>query len=143
MSGFSAIIVGIFLGSLGLLHSVTSLQDSGLGGGTVAHFEPQVAILCDAGIHGQEAYHPQYMTEQGRWQTDLTSKATCLKDKMDILDYCKKMYPKRDITNIVESSHYLKIGSWCRVGSTTGSQTRGKCKTARWVKPYRCLGKCI
>lgn len=51
------------------------------------------------------------------------------------------MYPKRDITNIVESSHYLKIGSWCRAGSTSGSQTRGKCKTARWVKPFRCLGK--
>lgn len=31
------------------------------------------------------------MTEQGRWQTDLTSKATCLKDKMDILDYCKRV----------------------------------------------------
>lgn len=52
-----------------------------------------------------------------------------------------QMYPKRDITNIVESSHYLKIGSWCRVGSTVGSQARGKCKTARWVKPYRCLGE--
>lgn len=52
-----------------------------------------------------------------------------------------QVYPKRDITNIVESSHYLKIGSWCRAGSTTGSQMRGKCKTARWVKPFRCLGK--
>lgn len=51
------------------------------------------------------------------------------------------MYPKRDITNIVESSHYLKIGSWCRTGSTVGAQARGKCKTARWVKPFRCLGK--
>lgn len=52
-----------------------------------------------------------------------------------------QMYPKRDITNIVESSHYLKIGSWCRAGSTPGSQARGKCKTAKWVKPFRCLGK--
>ncbi|KAJ8979479.1 hypothetical protein NQ317_000355, partial [Molorchus minor] len=49
------------------------------------------------------------------------------------------VYPKRDITNIVESSHYLKIGSWCRAGSTIGTQSRGKCKTARWVKPFRCL----
>lgn len=57
----------------------------------MSHFEPQVALLCDAGVHGQEAYHPQYMTEQGRWQTDLSSKATCIKDKMDILDYCKKV----------------------------------------------------
>lgn len=57
----------------------------------MSHFEPQVALLCDSGIHGQEAYHPQYMTEQGRWQTDLDNKASCLKDKMDILDYCKKV----------------------------------------------------
>lgn len=70
-----------------------ALQDNGglSGGGAVSHFEPQVALLCDTGVHGQEAYHPQYMTEQGRWQTDLTSKASCLKDKMDILDYCKKV----------------------------------------------------
>lgn len=67
------------------------LQDSGLSNGPVAHFEPQVAILCDAGIRGQEDYHPQYMTEQGRWQTDFTSKATCLRDKMEILEYCKKV----------------------------------------------------
>lgn len=76
------------------------------------------------------------MNEQGHWQTDLSYKSTtCLKDKMDILDYCKKVYPKRDITNIVESSHYLKVGSWCRTGGTSA----GKCKTARWVKPFRCL----
>uniref|UniRef100_A0A1Y1MPM3 Amyloid-beta-like protein n=3 Tax=Neoptera TaxID=33340 RepID=A0A1Y1MPM3_PHOPY len=122
-----------------LLSSSLALQDGGSASSAVSHFEPQVALLCDTGVHGQEAYHPQYMTEQGRWQTDLSSKATCIKDKMDILDYCKKVYPKRDITNIVESSHYLKIGSWCRSGSTTGSQVRGKCKTARWVKPFRCL----
>lgn len=74
--------------------TLQALQDGSLGGGSVSHFEPQVAILCDTGIHGQEAYHPQYMTEQGRWQTDLTSKATCLKDKMDILDYCKRVSNK-------------------------------------------------
>ncbi|CAG9836546.1 unnamed protein product [Diabrotica balteata] len=70
------------------------LQDNGgLGsssGGAVSHFEPQVAMLCDSGMHGQEAYHPKYMTEQGEWVSDLYSKATCYKDKMDILNYCKK-----------------------------------------------------
>ncbi|XP_057663566.1 amyloid-beta-like protein isoform X1 [Diorhabda carinulata] len=138
------IICAIFTLS-GILDDVTGLglQDNGgLGsanGGAVSHFEPQVAMLCDSGIHGQEAYHPKYMTEQGEWFSDLYSKATCYKDKMDILNYCKKVYPKRDITNIVESSHYLKIGSWCRAGSSSAAQTRGKCKTARWVKPFRCL----
>ncbi|KAJ8958349.1 hypothetical protein NQ317_005285, partial [Molorchus minor] len=71
-----------------------ALQDnnglSGGGSGAVSHFEPQVAMLCDVGPHGQEAYHPKYMTEQGEWMSDLYSKATCFKDKMDILNYCKK-----------------------------------------------------
>ncbi|KAF4523548.1 hypothetical protein B566_EDAN011996 [Ephemera danica] len=42
------------------------------------------------------------------------------------------VYPKRDITNIVEASHYLKVPNWCKVGQR-------KCKVSRWVKPYRCL----
>lgn len=70
-------------------------QDNGGGlgnnGGAVSHFEPQVAMLCDSGMLGQEAYHPKYMTEQGEWFSDLYSKATCFKDKMDILNYCKKV----------------------------------------------------
>lgn len=121
------------------ISTITAHQDNGgLIGGAVSHFESQVAMLCDAGPHGgQEAYHPKYMNEQGNWVSDLTSKVSCFKDKMDILSYCKKVYPKRDITNIVESSHYLKIGSWCKVGSAAAQN--GKCKTARWVKPFRCL----
>ncbi|KAK6634025.1 hypothetical protein RUM44_004632 [Polyplax serrata] len=99
-----------------------------------AHFEPQVAILCETGSGSGkgQAYHAQYMTEQGKWATDVNSKVTCLKDKMDILDYCKKVYPKRDVTNIVEASHYLKVPNWCKVGHK-------KCKVSRWVKPFRCL----
>ncbi|XP_065093680.1 amyloid-beta-like protein isoform X3 [Ochlerotatus camptorhynchus] len=55
---------------------------------------------------------------------------------MDLLDYCKKVYPGRDITNIVESSHYQKIGGWCRQGALNSA----KCKGAqRWIKPFRCL----
>lgn len=46
-----------------------------------------------------------------------------------------KVYPKNDITNIVESSHYVKIGNWCKMGYN-------KCKHTDWVKPYRCLGEC-
>lgn len=129
-------VIGIILGILDRIKGL----DPNLGStGAVSHFEPQVAILCDASPRGQEAYQPKYMTEQGEWASDLRSKAVCLKDKMDILNYCKMVYPKRDITNIVESSHYLKIGSWCRAGATPGAQSRGKCKTARWVKPFRCL----
>lgn len=49
-----------------------------------------------------------------------------------------QVYPGRDITNIVESSHYQKIGGWCRQGTTNTA----KCKGAqRWIKPFRCLGE--
>lgn len=98
----------------------------------VAHFEPQIAVFC--GSDKQQVYHSQYMTESGHWATDLNNKATCLKDKLEILDYCKKVYPKRDITNIVEASHFQKVSNWCKVGHK-------KCKGSHseWVKPYRCL----
>ncbi|KAL1138515.1 hypothetical protein AAG570_008578 [Ranatra chinensis] len=88
-------------------------------------------MLCNP-KSGDQPYHSQYMTESGRWATDLTHKVTCAKEKMDILEYCKKVYPKRDITNIVESSHFVKITNWCKVG-------HAKCKHTDWVKPYRCL----
>ncbi|XP_045536834.1 amyloid-beta-like protein isoform X2 [Papilio machaon] len=95
--------------------------------------EPQVAVLCDAG----SSYHPQYMSAAGRWTPDLTTKPhNCLKDKMEILDYCKKVYPSHDITNIVEASHYVKVSNWCKLGSSNAA----KCKVTRWVKPFRCLG---
>lgn len=94
-----------------------------------SHFQPQVAILCN----GKQKFHNQYMDEAGRWVSDPDDKASCTKDKLEILEYCRKVYPKRDITNIVESSHYFRIENWCRVGGAA------KCKTTRMVKPYRCL----
>ncbi|GBP37870.1 Amyloid-beta-like protein [Eumeta japonica] len=94
--------------------------------------EPQVALLCEAGA----TYHPQYMGAGGRWTPDLTTKPRyCFKDKMEILDYCKKVYPSHDITNIVEASHYVKVSNWCKLGSSSAA----KCKVTRWVKPFRCL----
>ncbi|KPJ12149.1 Beta-amyloid-like protein [Papilio machaon] len=76
------------------------------------------------------------MSAAGRWTPDLTTKPhNCLKDKMEILDYCKKVYPSHDITNIVEASHYVKVSNWCKLGSSNAA----KCKVTRWVKPFRCL----
>lgn len=52
--------------------------------------------------------------------------------------FALQVYPGRDITNIVESSHYQKIGGWCRQGALNAA----KCKGAqRWIKPFRCLGE--
>lgn len=98
-------------------------------------WEPQIAVLCEAG----QVFQPQFLSEEGRWITDLNKKtlsSTCLRDKMDLLDYCKKVYPSRDITNIVESSHYQKIGGWCRQGAMNSAKCKG---VHRWIKPFRCL----
>lgn len=53
-------------------------------------WEPQIATLCEAG----QQYHPQHLSEDGRWTTDLSIKTpatTCLRDKMDLLEHCKKV----------------------------------------------------
>jgi amyloid beta A4 protein len=91
------------------------------------HFQPQVAMLC-----GKQKFQNQYMEESGHWVSDADPSAICTKSKQEILDYCRKAYPKRDVTNIVESSHYFRIENWCRVGQK-------KCKGTHIVKPYRCV----
>ncbi len=101
------------------------------------HHDPMVAMICPekVGDKMNRLFHNKYMTADGKWSTDFDHKATCRQDKVEILEYCKKVYPDKDINNIVESNHYVKIGNWCKLGRT-------KCKSpGRWVKPYRCLGK--
>lgn len=58
--------------------------------GASPRWEPQIAVLCEAG----QQYHPQHLSEEGRWTTDLNIKTpgtTCLRDKMDLLEHCKKV----------------------------------------------------
>jgi amyloid beta A4 protein len=94
-----------------------------------------VAMICP-GKQGTDnrLFHNQYINPtDGKWTTDFDHKATCRQDKVEILEYCKKVYPDQDINNIVESNHYVKINNWCKLGRT-------KCKgPSRWVKPFRCL----
>jgi amyloid beta A4 protein len=55
-----------------------------------SRWEPQISVLCEAG----QQYLPQYLAEDGRWTTELSVKVpgvSCLRDKMDLLDYCKKV----------------------------------------------------
>ncbi|KAF4523547.1 hypothetical protein B566_EDAN011995 [Ephemera danica] len=52
-----------------------------------AHFEPQVAVMCEPRV----TYHNQYMTEAGHWVSDPDTKAACPRDKMAVLEYCKKV----------------------------------------------------
>jgi amyloid beta A4 protein len=124
------------------------------GGGAVValpHFEPMVALFCpdeeeDAagGSSGQlSPYYNKYMSPGGQWLTDVSAAAltaACpLKDKTSILAYCKKVYPEKEITNIVESGHYIKLTGWCRRDSSGGRCDASDATSTFWVKPFRCL----
>lgn len=65
-------------------------------------WEPQISVLCEAG----QTYHPQYLSEEGRWSTDLSIKvpgSTCLRDKMDLLDYCKKVSQSKVLQTAIQN----------------------------------------
>lgn len=49
--------------------------------------EPQVAVVCDV----RNPLHPQYMDSAGKWVSDMDNKNSCLKDKIEILDFCRKV----------------------------------------------------
>ncbi|KOX80862.1 Beta-amyloid-like protein [Melipona quadrifasciata] len=66
------------------------------------------------------------------WEFTAKSIIEARGDSEELSTICIIAYPKRDITNIVESSHYVRVSGWCKPGRT-------KCKLSRWVKPYRCL----
>lgn len=42
-------------------------------------------------------FHNQYMNSEGKWTTDYDHKATCRQDKVEILEYCKKV--NKQLTN--------------------------------------------
>lgn len=67
----------------------TGAAAAATGGAEVpaAHFEPQVAVMCEP----RATYHNQYMTEAGHWVSDPDTKAVCPRDKMAVLEYCKKV----------------------------------------------------
>ena len=118
------------------IHFLLFLQTENSHGS--APHEPMVAMLCpgSSGSDGKNRlYHNQYIGADGKWVTDYDYKATCRQDKVEVFEYCKKVYPDKGITNIVELNKFVKISNWCKVGHK-------KCQgPARKVKPYRCLGE--
>lgn len=68
-------------------------MDTGL-----SHFQPMVAILCG---HGK--YQNQYLDENKKWISDPDPKALCTKDKLEILEYCRKV--STVVTHIFTSSY--------------------------------------
>ena len=57
------------------------------------HHEPMIAMICPekTGEKLGKLYHNQYMGTDGKWTTDFDHKATCRQDKVEILEYCKKV----------------------------------------------------
>ena len=63
------------------------------GNPTSQHHEPMVAMICPEkqGDNLNRLYHNQYINADGKWTTDFDHKATCRQDKVEILEYCRKV----------------------------------------------------
>ncbi|KAI6215908.1 Beta-amyloid-like protein [Aphelenchoides besseyi] len=88
------------------------------------NFVPLVAFKC--------GYRNKFMNESGEWVDDASSAAVCLTGKLDILKYCKRVYPHSKISNIVEYGHISHIDNWCRENGRS-------CKHTFTIRPYRCI----
>jgi len=102
------------------------------------HFEPMVAMVCPKKADkGVIKYQNKFLTHRGKWEDDLGEKSTCKFEKIDILEYCKQVYPEKHIVSVIESSKYEKISSWRKAGTEINkSSSSGE---ERWVKPHRCI----
>lgn len=80
-----------------------------------------VAFVC-----GMPAKH---LTSQGWIGDDATD---CLKDAGDILNYCKKSYPKLVVRNVLETDDDVVIENWCNFSGR-------RCHQSFTVRPIRCL----
>lgn len=83
--------------------------------------EPMVAFVCN-----RPAMHS---TDRG-WVSD--DSANCISDPVDILNYCRKVYPHLDVWNVVEASEKVTIANWCNFA-------HNNCHHRFKVRPFRCL----
>ncbi|KHJ44235.1 amyloid A4 extracellular domain protein [Trichuris suis] len=125
------VILVAFLAQLQLASGYTEAVSASVTGSlnTDGHavtttFTPQVVFQC--------GFRNRYMTDTGEWKSDPDARASCLTGKLDVLKYCRRVYRKMTITNIVESSHFIEIDNWCKIEGYP-------CKWSFWVKPYRCV----
>jgi len=120
--------------SLNLL-VITLLYFTPTHGTSAGDYEPMVALGCPGQRQTRTKVQLQnkFLDTTGKWETDYGSKATCKTKTIQILEYCKQVYPERKISTVLQSTKYEKIEHWCKTGSL-------KCKgPARWVKPWRCI----
>uniref|UniRef100_A0A7E4UQT4 A4_EXTRA domain-containing protein n=1 Tax=Panagrellus redivivus TaxID=6233 RepID=A0A7E4UQT4_PANRE len=116
-------VAGLALASSTLIEGVSANVD-GVDSRFHQTFLPLVAFKC--------GYRNQYMRENGEWHSDDSHLAQCLEGKYDILKYCKRVYPGKNISNIVEYSHEVNVHEWCKEDGT-------QCKHSFTVRPFQCI----
>ena len=108
---------------LAMLLAITSAMD--VFDATQGH-EPRVAINCD-----KVPFHVDLKT--GAWVADSEDRTVCDEDsKEDVKNYCKKVYPELNVSNIVESNDPVLFNNWCE-------PKQSECNVMKQVVPYRCL----
>uniref|UniRef100_A0A3Q3GI80 Amyloid-beta A4 protein n=1 Tax=Labrus bergylta TaxID=56723 RepID=A0A3Q3GI80_9LABR len=71
--------------------------------------------------------------QSGKWEPDPWGNKSCISTKKGILQYCQKVYPELQITNVVEANQPVSIQNWYKKG-------RKMCRNhVHIVVPYRCL----
>ena len=75
--------------------SLLSFQDGNEPNQQQQRHEPMVAMICPEkqGDKLSRLFHNQFMNSEGKWTSDFDHKATCKQDKVEILEYCKKVSP--------------------------------------------------
>jgi hypothetical protein len=100
----------------------------------------KVSITCGGG-----KYVSQYTVGGNRWQPD-PKKTGCTTDKLEILKICQRLYPNKDVTNIVESTKNVKLEKLCKMNKR-GQQV--KCERVNSnnnqveTNFFRCLGELL
>eukprot|EP00088_Acartia_fossae_P019225 TRINITY_DN21196_c0_g1_i2.p1 TRINITY_DN21196_c0_g1~~TRINITY_DN21196_c0_g1_i2.p1 ORF type:complete len:637 (-),score=206.73 TRINITY_DN21196_c0_g1_i2:249-2159(-) len=140
MGMFSPFLIVVFVGAF--TEATIEISTEGpmrRGDQSIQHFEPMIAMVCPRKEQKEGEndkfikYQNKFLTKNGKWENDYGEKSTCKFQKIDVLEYCKQVYPERHIVSVIESSKYEKIQGWCKAGIK-------KCKGGeKWVKPYRCI----
>ena len=74
-----------------------------------------VAMVCPNKEQGgglSRLFHNQYLTSSGKWASDFDHKATCRTDKVEILEYCKKVSTYTLFPNNSASTRARSAGSY-------------------------------
>ncbi|EDO45291.1 predicted protein [Nematostella vectensis] len=87
--------------------------------------EPLVAMWC-----GKVNQHMDINT--GEWATDENGHSMCSTSTKQVLKYCQHVYPKLNVSNVVEANMNVTIKTWCDPKNVN-------CNATKTVLPYRCL----